>query len=420
MWRFAWRNLLTRPVRTALALIGLSIPILGVIGLFSLSNGLRQLVGDTLGRIQGIIVVREGAFSPVFSDLKADLEPTLRSLPGVRLVTPELWKLAPSVEGRTPIGQVARTMAGSLLRGGSSGADSNKIQGLLDQPVIVGQDPTKRAGIRSDIFVKALLPGPDGGRYLNTGDINANRIVISRKIARDYPDPETGQPRRVGQSLDIGGQPFEIVGIYDTGSMFLDVVIIMDMTTARRLLQVADDTVSTFYIEGTDPARNDELTLEIERALPGTDARSPNEISTNFTQLMNQLDLFLLATVLLALIVGVVGIVNTMLMSTTERFAEFGVLRTNGWSRRHVLALVSAESAFLGLLAGLVGYVLALLFTLIANQFLASTGLSLSITPLNAARGLLLAVVMGMLGGLYPAWKASRMAPMAAIRVGAH
>ncbi len=419
MWRFAWRNLLTRPVRTLLALIGLSIPILGVIGLFSLSNGLRDLVGDTLSRIQGIIIVREGAFSPVFSDLKADLEDRIRAIPGVRLVTPELWKLAPSVEGRSPIGQVARTMAGGLLNKNKKDGGS-QIQGLLDQPVIVGQDSTKRAGIKSEIFIKALLKGSEGGRYLNPGDIGERRIVISRKVAKDNPHADTGLPRKVGDSLDIGGKDFEIVGLYDTGSMFLDVVIIMDIHAARELLQVGEDTVSTFYVEGTDPSANDELTLAIERELPGMDARSPNEISSNFGTLMNQLDLFLLATVMLALIVGVVGIINTMLMSTTERFAEFGVLRTNGWSRRDVLTLVSAESAYLGFLAGLVGYLLALTFTLIANQFLTSTGLSLTITPENALRGLALSVAMGMLGGIYPAWKASRMVPMAAIRLGSH
>ena len=53
MGRFAWRNLLTRPLRTALALIGLSVPILGVIGLFSLSGGLRDLVGNTLSKVKG-------------------------------------------------------------------------------------------------------------------------------------------------------------------------------------------------------------------------------------------------------------------------------------------------------------------------------------------------------------------------------
>ena len=64
-------------------------------------------------------------------------------------------------------------------------------------------------------------------------------------------------------------------------------------------------------------------------------------------------------TVSLALAVGIVGIINTMLMSTTERFVEFGVLRTNGWSQGNILALVTLESAYLGLLAGMVGCLLA-------------------------------------------------------------
>ena len=75
---------------------------------------------------------------------------------------------------------------------------------------------------------------------------------------------------------------------------------------------------------------------------------------------MGQLDTFLLMTVSLALVVGVVGIINTMLMSTTERFVEFGVLRTNGWSQgQPVLSLVTIESAYLGLLSGVVGCLMA-------------------------------------------------------------
>ena len=83
MGKFAWRNLLTRPLRTMLALIGLSIPILGILGLFCLSNGLRDLVGTTLSRIEGLIILREDVPSPVFSRLPAALADQLRTLPGV-------------------------------------------------------------------------------------------------------------------------------------------------------------------------------------------------------------------------------------------------------------------------------------------------------------------------------------------------
>jgi putative ABC transport system permease protein len=121
----------------------------------------------------------------------------------------------------------------------------------------------------------------------------------------------------------------------------------------------------------------------------------------------------------LALVVGVVGIINTMLMSTTERFAEFGVLRTNGWSQVNVLALVTAESAYLGLLAGAMGCALAQVGTLIANQFI-NGGLQLALSPRLFALGIGLSLVMGMLGGLYPAWRAARLVPMDAIRLGSH
>src|SRR3954447_17335543 len=99
MGRFAWRNLRTRPLRTALALIGLSVPILGVLGLFSVSQGLRNMVGDTLSKVEGVMVVRENTPSPALSELPADLEARIRALPGVRVVAPELWKIPPNVEG---------------------------------------------------------------------------------------------------------------------------------------------------------------------------------------------------------------------------------------------------------------------------------------------------------------------------------
>src|SRR4030095_7879148 len=122
----------------------------------------------------------------------------------------------------------------------------------------------------------------------------------------------------------------------------------------------------------------------IERTItePRIDARSMSEFTANFGEIMGQLDTFLLMTVSLALVVGVIGIINTMLMSTTERFAEFGVLRTNGWSQGNVLSLVTLESAYLGLLSGILGYILALIFTTAANQFITTTGLALTITPL--------------------------------------
>ncbi len=399
MGRFAWRNLLTRPVRTILALIGLSIPILGVMGLFSVSGGLRNMVGDTLSRVEGVMVIRENSPSPVFSQLPSNMGASLRKVPGVRVVAPEVWGVSPSVEGKNMIG-------GLMAKG---------AQSLFDQPVIQGQDIEAHRDLHSAVYPRALKEKGEG-RFLDASDVGKPNIVISKKVAKDYPRPD-GKPRQVGDTLQIGGKPFTVIGLYETGSMLLDVVIVMDIASARGVLKMPAEAVSSYYVETTDPARNDAISAVIEKTEQGVDARSMGEFMANFGALMGQVDKFLLMTVSLALLVGIVGIINTMLMSTSERYVEFGVLRTNGWSQGNVLTLVTLESAYLGLLSGLVGCALAVLMVALANQF-ATGGIKLTMPPWLFALGIGLSVITGTLGGLYPAWRAARLVPMDAIRFG--
>jgi putative ABC transport system permease protein len=400
---FAWRNLLTRPVRTALALVGLSIPILGVIGLFSLSNGLRSMVGDTLSRIEGMVILRDNTPSPVLSDLPAEMADKIRKLPGVRAVAPEVWGLAPPIEGR-----------GMLVSGLMKGKG---VYSLLEQPVIAGQEIAAHQNLHSAVFPRALKEHGEG-RFLIPEDRGQPNIVISRNIAKQHPNAD-GQPKKVGDTLLIAGNPFQIVGLYETGSMIFDVVIVMDIETARAVLRKPRDSVSCIYVEADKPENNDAVAALIEKENAGFDARSMNEAQANFGSLMGQIDKFLLLTVSLALVVGVVGIVNTMLMSTTERFVEFGVLRTNGWSQGNILGLVTIESAYLGLLAGLVGCFLAWVGVHVVNLFVGG-GVRLDMTASLAALGISLSVITGTLGGLYPAWRAARLVPMEAIRLGSH
>jgi putative ABC transport system permease protein len=400
---FAWRNLLTRPMRTILALVGLSIPILGVLGLLCLSNGLRDMVGDTLSRIEGLMVLRENTPSPVFSHLPVSLADEIRRIPGVRAVAPEVWGIAPTIEGR-----------GMLLNGLLSG---KSVYSIFEQPVIAGQDIRAHQNLHSAVFPRALKEHGEG-RFLIPEDEGQPNIVISRKIAKQHLD-SNGRPKALGDTLHIAGKPFQIVGIYETGSMILDVIIIMDIEMARTVLNEPKDSVSCIYVEGNNAANNTAMAAAIEKTHPGFDARSMNEAQANFSALMGQVDTFLFMTVSLALAVGIVGIINTMLMSTTERFVEFGVLRTNGWSQVNILSLVTLESAYLGLLSGLVGCVLAWVGVFVVNQFL-SGGIHLVMSLPLLGLGIALSVTMGTLGGLYPAWRAARLVPMEAIRLGSH
>jgi len=403
---FAWRNLLTRPMRTILALIGLSIPILGVLGLFSLSDGLRNMVGDTLSQIEGVMVIRENVPSPVFSTLPSDLPDKIRKIDGIRAVAPEVWGIAPNVEGQ---GMLARSVGGLMSNKGASA--------LWDQTVISGQDIPAHKSLKSAVFPRSIREHGEG-RFLDDRDRGTTNIVISRKIAKNFPDAD-GKPRQVGGTLKISDTEYHIVGLYETGSPLLDVVVVMDIESARKVLKMPKELISSIYVEASTPPGYDTICRTIERDEPGVDARSMNEVQANFGSLMGQVDKILMMTVSLALLVGIVGIINTMLMSTTERFVEFGVLRTNGWSQTNILGLVTLESAFLGLLAGVVGCALALAGASLANQFLGGS-LRLGVSPYSLAMGVGLSIVMGTLGGLYPAWRAARMVPMEAIRLGSH
>ena len=117
--------------------------------------------------------------------------------------------------------------------------------------MIAGQEIVAHQNLRSAVFPRALREHGEG-RFLQPGDEGQPNIVISRKIAREHPDAQ-GQPRKVGDTLNIGGKPFTIVGIYETGSMLLDVVIIMDIETARSVLNRPAGSLSCIYVEGDDP-----------------------------------------------------------------------------------------------------------------------------------------------------------------------
>src|SRR4051812_10274789 len=216
MWTFAWQNLVTRPTRTALAVLGLTIPLMAFLGLFSLTGGIRHLMGDTLSSMQNLMVLRETAPAPVFSDLAPEVGDALRKVPGVRVVAAEVWKVAPPIDGRGG-GGLAGAALGMLTR-----SKDQMARGLLNLIEIEGQDLPAHARLKNVTINHSILPASKGGgRMLNESDIGRPHVVISTKIARDYPNAD-GSPKEVGQTIRLGSQDFTIVGLYNTGSALID------------------------------------------------------------------------------------------------------------------------------------------------------------------------------------------------------
>ncbi|MBI3267597.1 MAG: ABC transporter permease [Planctomycetes bacterium] len=382
MYRFAWSNLLSKKLRSGLALIGLSIAIVGVVSLISVSAGLKASVSQTLSMIEGLVVLKRDSMDPILSKLPEPYGKRIAAIPGVRAVVPEVWELAPSVNGQNTL-----------------------AAGLMSALAIFGVDPAERARLSAG-GVYSNRKNWRKGRFLEVGDAGRLVVVISQEVARRYK-------KDVGDALLIGKESYEIIGIYETGAKFLDVALILPMDVVRSRHLVRADVVSNFYVELSDRSRLAEVKQEIERVLPDVDAKDTAQWNNEFNGLVANLDLFLIVVSSIAVMVGTVGILNTMLMSVLDRVAEFGILRANGWTAWDVMRLVLFESFNLGAVGGLLGCAVGYAGVLLVGRLLPLQ----PVTPWWLLAGSFgLAILLGVLGGLYPAARAARMNPIDAIR----
>lgn len=440
--KFAFRNLLTRPLRTVLSLIGLTVAIMAMVGLFSVAEGLDRMVDDTFGRIPGLLAVQPGAPIPLFSKLPSAWGDEIAEVDGVSVVNTEVWSRAQLIEGK---------------------------QVFSPPRFFFGTDIPTRAKLRYSMYREAIVEG----RFLGDQDVGTMNTLISRQIADEFD-------KKLGDTLRVDGNTLTIVGIYQCNSLFLDIAIILDIDAVRRFSRIGADTACAFYIE-LDPEANHEQVLasirdrfrgrkldavnqgdlsrmmsgqtpatgwarvlsdvvsalsspQDEPTLPPKDSssaaepdesslESPLEVRTvsdwmeDFERFSADLDIFLVIMTGIGVTIAVVSILNTMLMSVTERYIEFGILKANGWSRRDILTLITLESGMLGVSGGVMGSAIGWAATLVINHFWADR-VYLYAGPGLIAFSIAFSTGLGILGGLYPAWLAAKMTPMQAIRRG--
>jgi putative ABC transport system permease protein len=204
-----------------------------------------------------------------------------------------------------------------------------------------------------------------------------------------------------------------VVGIFHSGSLFFDRCLVVPLAIARAIAGKGPELVSAYYAELEPGADAAAVARRVEARVPGTNAWTSDAVTEETAQVWDEVDLFLSAIASIAVLVGAVGIVNTMLMSVIERTGELGVLRATGWTRRDVVRLILVESAALGVLGGVLGCGLGAALVAVAGALLP---LRPVVTPGLAAASFGLAVALGVLGGLYPAWRAARLDPIEAIR----
>ena len=236
MLRFAIRNLLSRPVRSLLSLLGLTVAIVGMVGLFSVAEGIDATVDETFGQIPGILVMQKGAPIPLFSRIPKAWTAEIEKLPGVNVVSAEIWVRVNVINGKN----------------------------IVSPPrFLFGADIAAHQKLKHSVYGKAIVEG----RYLNESDSGLSRTVISRQIAEEF---EVG----VGDSIKANGADFEIVGIYYCGSLLLDMAIIVDQPIVRQMSLFDPGVVCSFYVEPTGEISNDKLVEWMQEMFRGRDLAS--------------------------------------------------------------------------------------------------------------------------------------------------
>jgi putative ABC transport system permease protein len=364
------RNLLRRGVRTALTVLGLGVGISAVVSLLGISWGFeRSFLAIYEAKGIDLVVVKAGLGDRLTSNLDETLEDKIKAIEGVRDAAGSLTDVVSFEEAN---------LVSVLVNGWKSGS-------LLFRGV-----------------------GVSSGRTLAPDDEKAAMLgrVLALTLAKKPGDP-----------ISVAGEPFHVVGVYESDSLFENGGLIVPLKELQRLMG-RERYVSGFVVAAEKPDRSfiDQVTKRIEARIPGV-AAAP---ARDFVQGDNQIRLvksMAWTTSLIAMVLGSVGVLNTMMMTVFERTREIGVLRALGWKRQRVLGLILGESAALGLAGAILGVALAYLgVKLLAQLPSASVFITADLPPVVLGAGLLLGCGLSLFGGLYPALRASSLDPSEALR----
>jgi ABC-type antimicrobial peptide transport system permease subunit len=218
-----------------------------------------------------------------------------------------------------------------------------------------------------------------------------------------------------GDMIEISGMRFRVVGIYETNIGWEQTGGVVTLRDAQNFVGRPRQ-VSMIAVKLKNAPQAPEIVKQINTKYPGAYAALSAEFAQEMPDIQSS-NAMLNGISLIAIIAGGLSVLNTMLMSVFERTREIGVLRALGWRRGAVMTMILREAMLLGLLGGMVG--VAISFGLIKLMKL-SAALGSWVDPVWSweifARAFLLSILLGALGGLYPAYRATRLQPVEALR----
>lgn len=372
------RNLVRRPLRTSLTVAALATAMTAIVALLGICNGFKQAFAAVYsGHGIDIVVSRQGAADRLSSAVAADTAERLETLPAI-----------------------ARA-AGVLLE-----TLSLEQEGIYGIPTM-GLEPD--SWLLAD-YESAGAEG-NGGQTVGFTATADRQLLVGRNLA-----DRLGVT--AGDSLLLFDEPFRVTGVFRSRSVWENGSLILPLAELQRLTgrdgQVtyinvvlerdagtADLTAATTAIESLDPRLLALATADFVR----TDTR------------LKLADGMAWMTSLVAVMIGGVGTLNTMMTSVHERTREIGILRAIGWPRGRIVLMILLESCCLAAAAAVIGGIAAGCLTWLLARFSPAAGVVVpAIDPPILLQGLAIAFGIGLIGAWLPARRAARLQPTAAFR----
>ena len=378
------RNLVVRKTTTIMTALGIALTVAVLLAILALVNGLRSTLtvsGDPLH----VLVLRKGSDSELVSLFTRSQFQDLKFKAGI----------ATGRDGQ-PLASMEVVTIMILDHADGSGSANFTVRGLAP------------AGIEMRRNVHLIR-----GRWFRPGQ---REVVVGKAVSDQFPE------QQIGKRIHFGRGEWEIVGVFDASGGAQSSEVWGDLFQVSSDLQRVD-TVSSCLVTATDAVSAKALvaSLNDDQRL-GVKAMFEKDFYDEQTGSAKPIESVGLIVAIIMAIGSSFAAMNTMYAAVARRSREIGTLRVLGFSKGSILTSFLMESAALSALGGLLGCLLALplngVTTAIGNSSFSQTAFAFHVTPNIMLTGILFAVVLGSVGGLFPARMASRKQILTALREG--
>jgi putative ABC transport system permease protein len=378
---FILKNLTRRPFRTALTVLGLAVAVGSMISLLGISHNVEATVAEGFER-RGVdlVVIQGGVPDQLSSDLDEKLVDRVKRIPGV-----------------DPKG-VDIALVGLI--------ELKRASGSSISAMTLGW-PADNFGFDDLEILK--------GRRLEAGD--HRKVMLGKTLAGNLD-------KTVGGTIELQEQRFQIVGIYQSFSVFENGSVIVLLPEAQQL-SARPGRITGFAIRVDKSLEHpdadvDAVRQRIDAITDDTGKHLSAQTTKDYVQTAAHITMLKAMTWMvsvIAVVIGVISMLNTMIMSVLERTQEIGILRAVGWPKSRIVRMILGEAIVLGLAAAAFGAVGAVSFTYVLTLFPKANGfIEGGIAPVVIAEGFALTLFIGVLGAAYPAVRAARLLPTEALR----